>query len=97
MVTRQNPESGPSQFWVVLEEDGLPVMLEGRPAIYEQQEHAERARRRCSRPSQCSVSQIVRIEADSGTIYEGIQVSRKAEKIAEMQEQVPPAAGSGEQ
>lgn len=55
MTTKQNPETPPGVWYVVYEPDGHPAMLEGRPAIFEAVEHAERARKRCSRPAHCYV------------------------------------------
>ena len=62
MVTKQNPEAGPDQLWALLEDDGRLVMLEGRPALFEDPDHAERARKRTSRPARVTVHPVDRLD-----------------------------------
>jgi hypothetical protein len=63
MVTRQNPPHGIDRLFVLLDDDNQVTMLEGRPAIYEAQEHAERARSRTPRPARHRIAQVERLEA----------------------------------
>jgi len=60
MTTKNNPGDGPAEsLYAVLDgDDGKPAMLEGRPAIFEAYEHAERARRRTSRPDRHTVQEV---------------------------------------
>ncbi len=62
MVSKQNPEHGPTQLWAVVDaEDGELVMVEGRPAVFETHQAAERARKRTSRPARSEVREVKKL------------------------------------
>jgi len=63
MVSKHNPEQGPTELWAVVDiEDGELIMLEGRPAIFESLEAAIRGRKRMSRPAKAEVRQVKRLD-----------------------------------
>jgi len=59
VVSKQNPVHGLDGLWAIIDTDdqGL-IILEGRPAIFETEDAARRARLRTSRPARASVHQV---------------------------------------
>lgn len=68
MVTRQNPPDGITQLHAVLDDAAELVMLEGRPALYEAPEAAERARNRTPRPNRHTVAPVDQLVAGGRVI-----------------------------
>lgn len=88
MVSKQNLPHGLDGLWAVVDsrDDGL-IVLEGRPAVFESREFAERAARRTSRPAFARVHQVKHLVLDGGRHWDpaatpaGARVTPKADLV----------------